>query len=197
MRPPAYAWPTALVFWVVFIWAFFPEFGIVRRAHKSVRRQGAAGDGSLRILLLWMQFAYLAAFLLPLVPALRFPDRWQLPVFVGGLVLVAGGSLLRRHCFRMLGDSFTGDVQARADQEVVTAGAYAFLRHPSYAAGILMNTGFALALGSWAGVLVIVPVTVMTYRYRMVVEERVLADVIGEPYEEFMRTRKRFIPYIY
>src|SRR5438034_7500267 len=47
--------------------------------------------------------------------------------------------LLRRHCFRLLGASFTGDVRARADQAIVTTGAYALVRHPSYSAGILRS----------------------------------------------------------
>lgn len=35
------------------------------------------------------------------------------------------------------------------------------------------------------------------YVYRIGVEERTLLAVVGEPYREFMRTRKRLIPFIY
>jgi protein-S-isoprenylcysteine O-methyltransferase Ste14 len=35
------------------------------------------------------------------------------------------------------------------------------------------------------------------YGYRIGVEERALVAAIGEPYREFMRTRRRFIPFIY
>jgi len=35
-----------------------------------------------------------------------------------------------------------------------------------------------------------------TYAYRVVIEERVLLDAIGEPYRAYMRGRKRFIPYV-
>jgi protein-S-isoprenylcysteine O-methyltransferase Ste14 len=31
----------------------------------------------------------------------------------------------------------------------------------------------------------------------MTVEERALLAVVGEPYREFMRTRRRLIPFIY
>jgi protein-S-isoprenylcysteine O-methyltransferase Ste14 len=31
----------------------------------------------------------------------------------------------------------------------------------------------------------------------MAVEERTLLEVVGEPYREFMRGRKRIIPYVY
>jgi len=45
---------------------------------------------------------------------------------------------------------------------------------------------FAVALAAFA-----------VYGYRMAVEERALLAVLGEPYREFMRTRRRLIPFIY
>jgi protein-S-isoprenylcysteine O-methyltransferase Ste14 len=96
-----------------------------------------------------------------------------------------------------LGASFTGDVRAHPDQPIVTAGAYALVRHPSYSAGILMNTGMGLALGSWASAVVLALASVAVYSYRIAVEERTLLAVVGEPYREFMRTRRRLIPFIY
>lgn len=35
------------------------------------------------------------------------------------------------------------------------------------------------------------------YLYRMNVAERALLAVIGEPYRQFMQTRKRLIPFLY
>jgi len=89
------------------------------------------------------------------------------------------------------------DVRAAADQPIVTTGAYALVRHPSYSAGILMNAGIGVALGSWGSTAVLVLVSVAAYSYRIAVEERALLAVVGEPYREFMRTRRRLIPYIY
>jgi len=34
-------------------------------------------------------------------------------------------------------------------------------------------------------------------RNRMAVEERALLQAVGDPYSDFMRTRKRLIPYVY
>jgi len=125
------------------------------------------------------------------------PRRWALAAFIIGLALLIAGSVLRRHCWRMLGASFTGDVQARADQRIVTSGAYSLLRHPSYTAGTLMNMGLGLALGSWASALLLLASSVAVYSYRMHVEEGALVAALGEPYREFMRTRKRLIPFVY
>jgi len=197
MTPLPFVLPYALVFWAIFVWAFWPEFQIVRRAGKSVRRVDSPDAGSYRVIVNAMGIAFLIAWPLAWVPALRFPTHWELTVFVVGLVFVIAGSLLRRHCWRMLGASFTGDVQARAGQRIITAGAYTLLRHPSYTAGIVMNAGAGLALGSWASTALLVVGSLAAYSYRIAVEERALLKSVGEPYREFMRTRKRLIPYIY
>jgi Na+-driven multidrug efflux pump len=62
----------------------------------------------------------------------------RLAVFWLGIAMLAGGSLLRHHCFRMLGASFRPVVDVKTDQAVVDRGAYRYLRHPSYSGAILM-----------------------------------------------------------
>jgi protein-S-isoprenylcysteine O-methyltransferase Ste14 len=194
MRPLPYVWPHALIFWAVFLWAFTPEFAIVRRAR---REQTSSDSKSLQVIIAGQGIAFFLSFPLAWVPALQFPSDYRLIVFYVGLGLVIAGSLLRRHCWRMLETSFTGDVRARADQEVVTRGAYRVLRHPSYTAGILLNVGVGIALGSWASALLLGVASAAVYMYRMTVEERTLLAVIGEPYRQFMATRKRLIPFVY
>jgi protein-S-isoprenylcysteine O-methyltransferase Ste14 len=194
MTPLPFTWPHALPFWAVFVWAFRPEFAIVRRARKA---QGASDSKSLQVILLGQSLASLASFPLAFVPALQFAPAWRIAALYGGLVLMVAGALLRRHCWRMLGASFTGDVRAHSDQKVVSGGAYRILRHPSYTAGIMLNAGVGVALGSWASAVLFTVATAATYMYRMNVEERALLAAIGEPYRQFMATRKRLIPFIY
>src|SRR4051812_43004509 len=111
MRPLPYVWPYALIFWAVFLWAFWPEFGIVRRARRD---QTASDSKSLQVIILGQSIAFFAAFPLAWVPALQFPAAYRLAAFYTGVAMLVAGSLLRRHCWRMLGSSFTGDVRARA-----------------------------------------------------------------------------------
>ena len=141
--------------------------------------------------------AFFLAFWLAWTPALRLAPRHARLVFVFGISVMIGGALLRRHCWRMLGASFTGDVRVRADQQVVGGGAYRLLRHPSYTAGIILNTGVGVALGSWASALILFAASFAVYVYRIRVEERALVATIGDPYREFMRCRKRLIPFVY
>lgn len=197
MNPLPYVFPYALIFWAIMVWAFWPEFQIIRRAEQSARHADSPDAGSCKVILYGMWIAIAAAFPLGWVSNLRFPESWDIAVFIVGIIVLIGGSLLRRHCWRMLGASFTGDVQARADHHIVTTGAYSVLRHPSYTAGILMYIGIGLALGSWASAALLVVSSIAIYSYRMAVEERALLQAVGEPYREFMRTRKRIIPFVY
>ena len=194
MTPLPFVWPYALLYWAVIVWAFWPEFRIVRRAQRSGNQKDAK---SLQVILIGMQLAFLVAYPLAWVRSLQFSPAHRLFTFLIGVALLIAASLLRRHCWRLLGASFTGDVRASADQEVITHGAYAVLRHPSYTAGILLNTGVGIALGSWASTALLALASIAVYGYRIVVEERALLAAIGEPYRRFMSTRKRLIPFVY
>jgi protein-S-isoprenylcysteine O-methyltransferase Ste14 len=197
MRPLPFVWPYWLVFLAVFIWAFLPEYWIVSKARKAAAKPDSLDAGSIKVIAFGGSFASAIAFPLAWVPLLRLPAALQPLCFFLGVTIIIGASLLRRHCWRQLGASFTGDVRAAADQRIVTTGAYSMLRHPSYTAGILLNLGIGVALGSWASIVILGVAGFAVYAYRIAVEERVLLAAIGEPYREFMRTRRRLIPYVY
>jgi protein-S-isoprenylcysteine O-methyltransferase Ste14 len=197
MRPLTFVWPYWPLFWAVCIWAFAPEFRIVRKAQKPATHADSPDAGSVRVIVLGGSFAAAIAFPLAWVPALRLPAALGPAAFVLGVATLVAASLLRRHCWRLLGASFTGDVRAHPDQRIVTTGAYALVRHPSYTAGILMNIGIGLALGSWASTALLALASFIVYGYRIAVEERTLLAVVGDPYRRFIRTRRRLIPFIY
>jgi protein-S-isoprenylcysteine O-methyltransferase Ste14 len=197
MKPLFQVFPYDVVFWGVFAWAFWPEFRIIGRAMRPASRVSSPDSGSCHVIMLGTWLAYAIAVPLASRPRFQFPASLSLAAFVAGLATLVAGSLLRRHCWRMLGASFTGDVRVKAGQSIVTTGAYTRLRHPSYSAGILMHTGFGIAVGSWGSALVLTFVSLAVYIYRIHVEERTLLETLGEPYREFMRGRKRLIPFVY
>ena len=104
--PPllVFSWPYGLFFLAVMFWAFAPEFRIFsRRTEPATSAQDA---GSKRLIAIGQGLAMLAAFAIAAgVPTGRLPHRFAL--FWAGLAAIIGGSLLRRHCWRMLGASFT------------------------------------------------------------------------------------------
>lgn len=110
MTPLPFVWPHALLFWSVEIWAFVPEFQIIRRAGRTSDQQDAK---SKRVILIGSGLTFPAAVAMGFFGPLRIMSH-RLAFFYLGAGLLVLGSLLRRHCWRMLGASFTGNVEARA-----------------------------------------------------------------------------------
>jgi protein-S-isoprenylcysteine O-methyltransferase Ste14 len=186
--------PYVWILWAVLIWVFLPEFGIVGRARKRTRSAERHDGGSLQVIMLGGWLGAVIGFWVAPIASTAMPAAWRLPAFVAGLAMAVGGGVLRRRCFRALGEFFTGDVRARADQPVIQTGPYRLVRHPSYTGGMLIFGGIGVALGNWLSAAIMLGMTVLVYLYRVHVEERALATTIGEPYREYMRTHKRFIP---
>ncbi len=82
MTPMPYAWPHTLVFWAVFVWAFLPEVGIVRRAR---RRDNATDAKSLQVIAFGTWAAYFTAFPIAWVPILQFPAEHRVAIFYLGI----------------------------------------------------------------------------------------------------------------
>jgi protein-S-isoprenylcysteine O-methyltransferase Ste14 len=186
-------WPYAAVYWAVFLWVYAPEFSLTRRSRPLPVTQDA---GSLSVVMLLQGAGMFAGF------AIAFTGRFGALVhqrlwFSIGIGIMIAGRLLRRHCFRMLGESFTAVVVVRPEQQVVERGAYRWVRHPSYTAGMLLFAGSMLALGNWMSVAAVLAGAILAYSYRVHVEERALLQTLGEPYRAYMQRTKRFVPKVF
>jgi protein-S-isoprenylcysteine O-methyltransferase Ste14 len=194
MKPLAYTSPYSWLFWAVLLFAYVPEFGLVARTRPAPGEKADRGSMTLIMLAGWI--GMLGAFGVAGIQAFVI-TRGQKAWFVAGLIVLLGGSLLRRHCWRMLGKHFTGDVKAAADQPVIDRGVYRWVRHPSYTGGMLMYLGTGLALTNWLSVLIIGGAGAAAYLYRVRVEERALQANLGGRYQEYMRRTKRFVPFVF
>jgi protein-S-isoprenylcysteine O-methyltransferase Ste14 len=87
-------------------------------------------------------------------------------------------------------NSFTSaTIELAADQRVISTGPYAWVRHPMYAAGLVMLLGIPLALGSgWSAFIVLALLPALIWR--LTDEERFLARYLPD-YEEY----RRRVPY--
>jgi len=145
-----------------------------------------------------MLFASAAFIGLSLVPALdrRFGWSHMSPALsLAGDALVALGWLGIFFVFRE--NSFTSaTIELAPDQTVVSSGPYALVRHPMYAAALVMLLGAPIALGSWWGVLgllVISPALI----WRIVDEEKFLASKLPGYVEYKEKVRYRLIPHVW
>ncbi len=118
---------------------------------------------------------------------------WQLI----GLLLFVLGLVLRWWAIITLGRFFTVDVQIAKDHHVVERGPFRVVRHPSYTGVLLAFLGFAVSLGNWAAMLVMLVPIFVAFLRRMKVEEQALSNALGEDYVSYMGRTKRLVPFIY
>jgi protein-S-isoprenylcysteine O-methyltransferase Ste14 len=111
------------------------------------------------------------------IPALDRRFGWShLPpsVALAGDVLVGLGFFGVFFVFRE--NSFTSaTIELAPDQKVISTGPYTLVRHPMYAAALVMLLGIPIALGSWWGVPVIVAI-LPALIWRLLDEEKFLAE---------------------
>lgn len=196
--PLPFLLPYAIAFWFVYIWAFYvSEWSMIRASTITTQATRYPPRVSLHWFMSLALFAQLLAFGVAFWAPARFSAGSIIPMFWLGLVLLLAGSMLRRHCFRMLGENFTIDVRASESQPVIDRGAYAVIRHPGYAAGIVMLVAVGLALGSYISLGILAVTAVFIYLRRIAFEERALEAALGEKYRAYAAGRKRLLPYIY
>jgi protein-S-isoprenylcysteine O-methyltransferase Ste14 len=194
LRSFAYTSPYCWLFWAVFLIAYVPEYALLSRSQPA---KGEKTDrGSMKLIMAAGSIGSLAAFVIAAFPAFQMV-RGRKIWFVVGLVLLLAGTWLRRHCWRMLGKHFTGNVKTSVEQPVIDSGAYRWIRHPSYTGGILMYLGTGIAMTSWLSALIIALAGALGYVYRVRVEEQALQANLGGRYQEYMRRTKRFVPFIF
>ena len=132
------------------------------------------------------------------VPAFDFRFGWStVPlggVAVGDVLVVTGFygiSLVYRE------NTFTSaTIEVAKDQQVISTGPYALVRHPMYASGSLYLLGTPLALGSYWG-LVVLGAMMPCLLWRLVAEERFLAQRLPGYTEYQQRVRHRLVPFVW
>lgn len=87
-------------------------------------------------------------------------------------------------------------IEVQENQKVIDTGLYGIVRHPMYAATILMFLMIPLILGSWISFVILLAYPVII-AVRIANEERVLTEQL-EGYREYKQKVKfRIIPFIY
>ena len=122
-------------------------------------------------------------------------SRVPLPVEVAGYALVVLGYLIYFIVFRE--NTFGGaTIVVVPDQKVIDTGPYAIVRHPMYVGLLVVFLGTPLALGSWWGLVMLVPtalILVLRIRY-----EEAFLTVELPGYADYRRkVRYRIVPFLW
>jgi len=149
-----------------------------------------------------IQVVFLLSWLLLFLTAV--PNQFQVGVvephllFTAiGIVLAAAGFLVRVVAMRTLGEFFTRTLRIRENHRVVSNGIYRRVRHPGYLGTILFFVGSGIATANIITTFVILAAILPTFVRRIVVEERMLAEELGEEYRAYQGKTWRLVPHVF
>jgi protein-S-isoprenylcysteine O-methyltransferase Ste14 len=173
---------------------------LIRRDPALLERRMRGGpfaekESAQRIIMSITSIGFIA---LMVVPALDHRFGWS---YLPGYAVIAGNLLM---LFGWLGIYFvfrensfaSSTIESAADQRVISSGPYARVRHPMYAAALVMLLGISPALGSWWGVLIVVAL-LPALVWRMIDEERFLVQNLPGYAEYRGRVRYRLVPLVW
>ena len=156
---------------------------------------GAEKEASQKVIQVVAASAFFAAIALPAIDHRFAWSTMPASVAVGGDVLVGLGLLVI--VFVLKENSFaSGVIEVDAEQKVISTGPYALVRHPMYSGALVMFLGVPLALGSWWGLLTLIPMT-LAIIWRLLDEEKFLARNLPgyRVYQE--QVKYRLVPFVW
>ena len=178
-------WVTIGIVWLLGMLRVKPkvrsEPGSVRAAEMALAILGSSLIGST-----WYANTWLATRVFPNNQTIR----------VAGLVLTVFGGLFAIWARFALAGNWSGHVSVKEGHELITAGPYAFVRHPIYSGLLTALTGTALANGQWRAVLGLSVLFVALW-VKIRCEEKFMLETFPVPYQFYRRRVKRLIPWVF
>jgi protein-S-isoprenylcysteine O-methyltransferase Ste14 len=204
-----------LVFWPVGTfdywrgWAFIavfaasttiPSLYLAAKNPAALKRRMQAGPAAETRLLqkIIISIAFLAMGATIMVSALDFRFGWSsvpAAVSVVGDVLVAVG--LGIAMVTTIQNSYaSANITVESGQELVSTGMYSVVRHPMYFGNVVLMIGIPLALGSYWGLLFVIP-GLAVLAVRILDEEKVLTQQLAGYRDYAQRVHYRLVPYVW
>lgn len=113
---------------------------------------------------------------------------------IAGLAVMWAGLVIRVWAIVVLGQAFRMTVEVHAGQRIVRHGPYRWVRHPSYTGLLLLAIGIGVAMDDWISLALTLVLPIAALSWRIAVEERVLIDLLGPPYQAYRTHTKRLVP---
>ncbi|OBK07799.1 hypothetical protein A5746_12585 [Mycolicibacterium conceptionense] len=90
----------------------------------------------------------------------------------------------------------SANITVESEQKLVSTGLYGLVRHPMYMGALLMVAGMPIALGSWWGLAVLIPVLGI-YAFRIQDEEKLLRQQLAGYGEYVQKVHYRLVPLVW
>jgi protein-S-isoprenylcysteine O-methyltransferase Ste14 len=190
-------------------WVFLSVFSVsvlaitlylMKNDPKLLERRVNAGptaekDKTQKTIQLLASIAFITVIVLPAVDHRFAWSRVSSYVNVTGDALVALGLFTVFLVFKE--NTYTSaTIEVDTEQKVISTGPYAVVRHPMYSGALVMLLGMPLALGSWWGLLTIIPFTAILI-WRLLDEERFLTKNLPGYSEYCNQVKYHLLPFIW
>jgi protein-S-isoprenylcysteine O-methyltransferase Ste14 len=192
------AWVFLLVFFPLSTW--IPSIYLMRKNPAALQRRMRAGPGAetRTVQKVVMAVLYLSLAAMFVVSALDHRFGWSpvpTAICLAGDVLVAVGRGVVM--LVVIQNSYAATtVQVEAGQKLVSTGVYGLVRHPMYTSYVIMMVGIPLALGSYWGLVFVIPgLLVIAWRIRD--EEKLLQEELDGYREYTKKVRYRLVPSVW
>jgi len=178
-----------------FIW-LIPE--IIHTFSHSIKASSIANDHySSQVLKFTLVTAVLLANWLVRVETWATISWHPVLLFGIGIALMVIGVAFRWYSIRVLGKYFSVQLGVQPGQTVMKEGPYRWIRHPSYTGSLITMLGIGMAFTNWLCLVSVPLIALIGYIYRAKIEEQMLINGLGDPYREYMKNTKRFVPFVY
>ena len=114
-----------------------------------------------------------------------------------GYLLMLAGLIIRIVAANTLGRFYMRTLRKTENHEIISNGIYRIIRHPGYLGIIILFIGASITINNIISVTLIGFLILITYLYRIYIEEKMLINIFGEKYKIYMNKTKRLIPFIF
>lgn len=182
---PWYRWLFAALLALVFLAQASSIIGLFRRRVTTDRGSAVA-----------IVTAWHLVLALSLLEAWRWPDLVPEPLWVPplGIVAFVAGFWLRMKAVNTLDKHFSPLVELQPEHELVTHGPYAWVRHPAYLGSLMWAIVPPLLCGSGIGLAAALLLYYPAMRYRVAIEEALLAERFGDRWNAYKAQVPALIP---
>lgn len=183
----------------VIISFFFVSEGLLRKGNdaQTLKRTEFDRGSTSRI-----QFSLFTSFLLFIItPFLNNFEigviKTNISVNIFGILLMIIAMIIRLVAVTTLGRLFTRTLRKTENHTIVSEGIYNYIRHPGYLGDTLLFLGASISVGNIITIIIVQILMLSSYLYRIIVEEKMMIELFGEEYRDYMKRTKRLIPFIY
>jgi protein-S-isoprenylcysteine O-methyltransferase Ste14 len=88
------------------------------------------------------------------------------------------------------------NITVESEQKVVSTGLYGIVRHPMYFGALILIAGSSLALGSYWGLVILIP-SLAVFSFRIIDEEKMLNQELAGYHEYTQKVHSRLVPYVW